>query len=393
MTRLPSYMDRRQVLKLFGAVAAVGATGSAAACTASPMGMQMEQPSGRTIMLGLVSPALGPYAGIGNDIQRGFKLFLEDNDQLLGLHRVDLRTAEEGATAESASAAVTDLINQGVMALAGVVNPAALAAIAPMVQEARIPLVSSHAAPSTLTAQIYIWRVSHVEGEAGIALAPYARDEGSGTYLLYDESSGRAEAEAFRRAFADLGGVVLGEYAGGSSFGARLNEARNLGADTIFAAYTGDRASELLQAYRDSGMSIKLIGPATLTETIDLNTLSPLPDNVYTASFYAPDIDNEANRRFVSSYHKVYGVQPSSFAMAGYDSASVLDKALRLIEGEPNAAALNQAFSLLGQIDSPRGIWTFNQNRTPQQRWSLRRLRRDGQVAGNLLDADLMVLS
>ncbi|HLT11813.1 MAG TPA: ABC transporter substrate-binding protein [Micromonosporaceae bacterium] len=392
MTRLPSYLDRRQVLKLFGAVAAVGATGSAAACTASPMGMQMEQPSGRTIMIGLVAPALGPYAGIGNDIQRGFKLFLEDNDQLLGLHRVDLRTAEEGATAESASAAVTDLINQGVMALAGVVNPAALSAVAPMVQDARIPLVSSHAAPSTLTTQIYIWRVSHVEGEAGIALAPYARDEGNTSYLLYDESSGRAEAEAFRRAFTDLGGAILGEYTG-NSFRARLNEARNLGAATIFAAHAGDRASDLLQAYRDSGLSVKLLGPAMLTETFDLNTLSPLPDNVYTASFYAPDIDNEANRRFVSSYHQVYGVQPSSFAMAGYDSASVLDKALRLIEGEPNAAALNQAFSLLGQIDSPRGTWTFNQNRTPQQRWSLRRLRRDGQVAGNLLDADLQVLS
>jgi len=356
------------------------------------MGMQMEQPSGRTIMIGLVAPALGPYAGIGNDIQRGFKLFLEDNDQLLGLHRVDLRTAEEGATAESASAAVTDLINQGVMALAGVVNPAALSAVAPMVQDARIPLVSSHAAPSTLTTQIYIWRVSHVEGEAGIALAPYARDEGNTSYLLYDESSGRAEAEAFRRAFTDLGGAILGEYTG-NSFRARLNEARNLGAATIFAAHAGDRASDLLQAYRDSGLSVKLLGPAMLTETFDLNTLSPLPDNVYTASFYAPDIDNEANRRFVSSYHQVYGVQPSSFAMAGYDSASVLDKALRLIEGEPNAAALNQAFSLLGQIDSPRGTWTFNQNRTPQQRWSLRRLRRDGQVAGNLLDADLQVLS
>src|SRR5690606_38951712 len=161
----------------------------------------------------------------------------------------------------------------------------------------------------------------------------------------------------------------------------------------IFAARSGEDAAKLLQAYRTSGASIKLLGPPSLTETIDPSGLSQLPDNVYTASFYAPDIDNDANRRFVSSYHKVYGVQPSSFAMAGYDSASVLNKALRLIDGAPNAAALNQAFSLVGQIDSPRGIWTFNQNRTPQQRWSLRRLRLDGQVPGNLLEADLQVLS
>ena len=44
-------------------------------------------------------------------------------------------------------------------------------------------------------------------------------------------------------------------------------------------------------------------------------------------------------------------------------------------------------------MESPRGIWAFNINRTPQQKWFLRRLRLDGQVAANMLDADLAVLS
>ena len=68
--------------------------------------------------------------------------------------------------------------------------------------------------------------------------------------------------------------------------------------------------------------------------------------------------------------------------MAAYDSASVLDKALRLMGDDLTPVDLNQAFSLLGQIESPRGIWAFNINRTPQQKWFLRRLRLDGQVAG-----------
>jgi branched-chain amino acid transport system substrate-binding protein len=108
--------------------------------------------------------------------------------------------------------------------------------------------------------------------------------------------------------------------------------------------------------------------------------------------YYAADLDNEANRRFVSGFHKAHGVQPSGYAMSAYDSASVLDKALHLVEGSPNAAALNQAFSLLGQIDSPRGTWTFNINRSPQQKWYLRKLHLDGMVPANLLDTDLTVL-
>ena len=388
-----SQLDRRQVLRLFGAVAAVGAAGATSACGEEPLGTQMERPSGRTITVGLISPALGPFAFIGNDIQRGFKLYLEDRGFLLGRHRVDLRSAEEGATPEAASAAVADLLNQRVIALAGVANPASLAAIAPRVQEARVPLVSSHAAPPTLTSQLYLWRVSSVEGEAGTALAPYQRAEGDAAYVLVEDSAnGRAEGAAFRRAFTDLGGEIVGDAVGGP-YSSRLQQARSSGARSIFAACSGQDAVDLIEAYRNSGLSIKLMGPPSLTETVDLAKLSGLPDNVFTASPYAADLDNEPNRRFVSSYHKAHGIQPSGFAMCGYDSASVLDKALRLVVGEPTPSTLNQAFSLLGQIESPRGTWTFNQNRTPQQKWYLRRLGLDGAVAANILDTDLSVLS
>src|SRR5688572_27017582 len=100
------HLDRRQVLKLFGTLAAAGATGAVAGCTSQPEGSAMEQPSGQTITVGLMAPALGPYAKIGDDISKGFKLYLETHAGLLGRHKVDLKIAEEGATAEAASAAV-----------------------------------------------------------------------------------------------------------------------------------------------------------------------------------------------------------------------------------------------------------------------------------------------
>ena len=71
----------------------------------------------------------------------------------------------------------------------------------------------------------------------------------------------------------------------------------------------------------------------------------------------------------------------------------MLAKAAGLVrDAEPAGATINTAFSRLGQIDSPRGTWTFNINRSPQQKWYLRRLHYDGMVPSNLLDADLTVL-
>jgi branched-chain amino acid transport system substrate-binding protein len=379
---------------MFGAVAAVGATGGLAACAADPVLTQGQVPvSGLTVTIGLVAPAVGPFAKIGDDIQKGFKLYLANNQGLLGPHKVDLKVVEEGATVESAVNAVKGLISQGVLAIAGVANPAALPAVAAAVQEAKVPMVSVNAAPNTLTNALFVWRVSYVEGEAGRALSQYAKAEGTRGYLLYEDStSGRAEAEAFRAGFVDLGGSIVGEAAGPGNFATRLAAAKAANANSVFACYSGADAIALLAAYKDAGLQAKLLGTGSLTETIDLTKIGALPSHVYTSLYYAADLDNEPNRRFVSSYHKTHGVSPSGYAMSAYDGASVIDKALVLMDGQPTGSSLNQAFSLLGQIDSPRGTWTFNINRSPQQKWYLRKLHLDGMVPANLLDTDLTVL-
>lgn len=384
---------------MVGGLAAAGFAGTAtAACTSEPEGTAMEQPSGRTIIVGLIAPAVGAYGAIGDEITKGFKLFLKNTESRAGTHNVDLQVAEEGATAETAAAAARRLIEKGAIAVAGVANPAALSVVANATDEARIPLISATASPAAFTkSQAYTWRAAYVQGEAGRAIAPYAYREGARVYIMHEESAaGLEDANRFAEVFQELGGTVVATTSGKGSFGSRLQAARSQGANSVFAAYTGNDAAALLVAYRGTTLArdgIKLLGPSGLTETIDLAKLGALPEMVYTAGCYAPDLDNESNQRFVSSYHKEYGVQPTSFAMAGYDTISVLDKMLRLVEGDLTAVNVNRAASLLGRIDSPRGPWSFNVSRTPQQKWYLRKLRLDGQVPANLLDNDLAVLS
>jgi branched-chain amino acid transport system substrate-binding protein len=386
-------------------VAAAGATGRLAAACGSELPEDAFQPSGLTVRVGLVVPSSGPLARIGADIERGFKLYLAANSNLLGPHNVDLRVVDEGETPETALDAVRNLLDQRVVAIAGIANPDALPGIALEVQNQRVPLVSANTAPGTLTNALYVWRVGAVLGDAGRALAGYAYTQGTRAYHLWDGTiSGNEEAEKFRTAFTDLGGVVVNDpndddpvaqyrTAGVENLSDRLAEAESLEVDTIFAAFSGPDAMVVLEAYRNSGLSVPLLGTASLTETVDLAALGPeLPQPVYTSMFYAPDLDNDANRRFVTEYHRAHGTQPSGYAMAAYDGAAVLGRALGLVVGEPTGVQVNTEFSSLGQIESPRGTWTFNINRSPQQKWYLRRLGYDGMVPSNLLDADLTVL-
>jgi branched-chain amino acid transport system substrate-binding protein len=392
-----SHLDRRQVLKIFGVLATAGVTGAAAGC-GSGDGSGLEQPSGRRIKVGLIAPAIGPYASVGKDITQGFRLYLDTHRNLLGRHAVDLFIEDEGGTAASARAAVDALLKQGVVTIAGVANPMALTAIRDEIEKAKIPLVSANASPSSLASVYYIWRVSYVDGEAGRALAPYAAAKYQRAYLLYEDTpTARDEAGEFRKGFTDLGGTIQADVRGTGTFDQRLNAARFSGADVIFAAYAGEQAWQLLTAYRDARLSIPMIGPGSLTETSRLATLvekgGRVPNHVLTAMNYAPDLDNDANRRFASTYFNAYGTQPTAYAMQAYDSAAVLDSALRLVAGQPAPAALNRAFSDLGQFESPRGNWAFNVNGTPQQKWYLRELRLDGQLPANLVSTDLDTLA
>ena len=107
---------------------------------------------------------------------------------------------------------------------------------------------------------------------------------------------------------------------------------------------------------------------------------------------YSPDLDNQANRRFASAFQKAHSAVPTAYAMASYDAAFVLDKAIELAGADASPQAINLAIGKIGSIDSPRGTWQFNQNRTPLQKWYLRQVRLDGGVLSNVVLSELTTL-
>ncbi|MBN1170566.1 MAG: ABC transporter substrate-binding protein, partial [Micromonosporaceae bacterium] len=134
------------------------------------------------------------------------------------------------------------------------------------------------------------------------------------------------------------------------------------------------------------------IGSGMLTEGAQLTQLGDAALGIYTAMNYSTQLNTATNRRFVSDYQKTYNSSPSTMAVAAYDAAAVLDKALTLAKTVDDALEINRRIGHLGQIESPRGTWEFTQNRTPFQKWFLRQVKADGPVLANVLAAELVTL-
>ncbi|MGK5737770.1 ABC transporter substrate-binding protein [Micromonospora sp. URMC 103] len=395
-----SQMNRRRALQL---LAALGTTGLVAAC-----GNDTDEGSGggarSPIKIGLITPQAGGLKAIGEEITNGFQLFLDLNQQQLGGHPVTLVTADEGESAKTGKAAVDELLRQGVLALTGVVNSAVMLGIRDTVEQARVPLIGSNASPSTLQSVVYIWRTSYVLDEAGRALGGYLRDKlpaNSRVAMIMPENVGAPDVvRGFRQEFGAsdrrIGDPVVWTTAatnpGKTAFVSDIQKALSRRPSAVFCFFAGDAGVEFIKQLRNEGYRGPVYAPGFLTEGTALDSMKNDALNIQTALNYSADLNNTANRVFASAYRKKHNTSPTTYAMASYDAAQVLHQAIDLAGENPNPQQVNLALGKLGQIDSPRGIWQFNQPRTPQQKWYLRQVQRDGQVTSNVVVTELATL-
>ena len=104
------------------------------------------------IKIGFIAPKTGNFAQFGLDMLDGFKLYLSEIDYTIAGRKVELIEEDEGATPANAVTKARKLIlHDRVHLMAGLLMAAAAYAVAPVAQEAEVPLVVTVAASDDLT--------------------------------------------------------------------------------------------------------------------------------------------------------------------------------------------------------------------------------------------------
>ncbi|MGH2557837.1 MAG: ABC transporter substrate-binding protein [Thermomicrobiales bacterium] len=358
-----------------------------AGCSGASLGSDDADNASDSIKIGLLIPRSGAHQSLGEDAENGFQLYLDLNDGELGGRTVDVVIADEGDTAEAGKAAGERLLEQEqVDVIAGVMTSLAMHAIKDAVQQAEIPLIGTNSSPSTIDDYTYIWRTSFLNDDAGVALGEFVASEhqGESVYLIAaDYAAGREYTEGFKRTFLPAGGTVAGEaytpFPTTTNFQPYLTNILQSGAKAVYCFYAAGAAVDFVKQFEQFGLreaGIKLYAPGYLTEGAELLAAQGnAAEGIWTSQNYSPDLDNAANRTFVAEYQERHGAQPTTYAMAAYDAAMVLDLAIAAAGDDIASRAINEAMASIGQVDSPRGPWEFNERRTPAQMWYLRQVQ------------------
>lgn len=391
----PTGTSRRRALT--GALLAIGLIVAGSACNSG------DDSGGTpgTIKIGLLASLSGTYEAVGTEIRDGFELYLRMHDGKLGGHKVDLVVADEGNGAQTAVPAATKLIKQDrVHALTGIVGGGSVAAVAPVLAEAKIPFVGSNGRPE-LKDVSRIWTTSYLSDEPGAAIAEYVRDNVKGEVYAIGPNyqGGWDELRGFTDTFKEIGGKLANPdgktlwtpFPQTTNFLPYFARIKASGAEAVYTFYAGTAAVEFVKQYAQSEIKdLPLYAAGFLTEGGVLNAQGDAARNIYSVLNYSPDLDNAENRSFVAAWKENHDGSPTTYAMASYDAAAVLDKAIGAAGDNATPEEINKAIGGLGQIDSPRGTWQFSkETHSPVQKWYLRQVRQDGRALSNTVVGDL----
>lgn len=353
------------------------------------------------IKIGLLVPQSGVYKSLGDDMKAGFELYLEQHDGKLGGRDIEVVLADEGETADSGKAAADKLVKQDkVTAVTGVVSSAVLNGTKDLFETKGIPLVGSNASPTNINDATFIWRTSYVNDEPGKALGAYVAKEVDGpVYLLAaDYQAGKDEVEGFKETFLEAGGEIADEvytpFPGTKNFQPFLANLQKSKAKAVFTFYAGGAAVDFVKQYSQFGLQgeVDHYSAGFLTEGGVLEAQGKAAEGTFTAMNYSADLDNATNESFAKAYQAKTDSAPTTYAMASFDAAQVLDKAIKAAGDDVTSKTINDAIANVGEIDSPRGAWSFNDNGTPVQTWYLREVKADGGSFINAVIAELGTL-
>lgn len=326
------------------------------------------------IKIGFLATLSGGAAALGQDMVDGFKLALEQHEGQLGGQKIDLITEDDQMKPDLGVQAVQKLVEKDkVDLIAGVTFSNVMMAVAKPIADAKLTFIGSNAGPAPLAGKdckegffFTAWQNDNLAEVMG----QFAQDKGyKNVYLMAPNyQSGRDQIAGFKRLFK---GEVAGEVytqLNQPDYSAELAQLQVTAPEAIFAFFPGGMGVNFIKQFKQAGLLGKV--PLLTASTVDGTQLPALKDaalGVYAGSFWGPDFDNETSKSFVKAFEEKYGRIPSQYAAQAYDSALLIDSALKKTAGKiEDKAAFHQAL-MAADYPSLRGSYSFSNNGFPKQ--------------------------
>jgi branched-chain amino acid transport system substrate-binding protein len=396
-------LTRRQFL-VASSAAALAACGPAA--TPGTSGSPGASP-GKELKIGQLLPFTGVYAELGNSMRRATELYLKQNDQKLANRPVKLIYGDDANVTATGVQVTQKFIDQDqVDVMMGVVPTPLAYGIRNAVHAAKLIFMDTNAGGNALTRDTtnctpsckspYIFRASFSSYQISYPIGDYLSAKGTKEFFLAyaNYGFGTESAADFTTGLKKNGGTTTGNVApalGNSDFAPFVTQIRNQPTKNVYSFFSGADAIGFIKSWNSLGLpaaGYKMYGAGFLTEQDVLREVKDLANGAITSLFWAVELDNPENKKFVADFQKQYPLLPDVFAVQQYDGMRALDEALKKVGGDTSDK--DKLVKALEDVSfkSPRGDFAFDKStHNPIQDIYIREVKtQSGQTVNTITD-------
>jgi len=353
------------------------------------------------VKIGFVSTLSGPNASIGADIRDAFNLAIKLNGGKLGGLPVEVLVNDDQLKPENAKQIVERYLRlDKVDFITGTVFSNIVLAIAPDVVAAKTFFIAPNAGPAQYSGGQCnpFFFVSSWPSEAySEAAGHYVTSKGikNVLFLAPNYQGGKDAANGFKRYYK--GRLVDEMYTklGQLDYAAELSQIRAAKPEALYVFLPGGMGVNFIKQFVAAGLSkdIQLIVPLWGSDQDIIRAVGEPMLGLFSVGHWSIDMDNAANKRFVAAFEKEYKRLPTGYAASGYDTALLMDSAVRKVKGKIEDKEALRAALRAADFKSVRGDFKFNANQFPVQNYYLQLVGKgnDGRLAhktiGTLLTA------
>jgi len=326
------------------------------------------------LKIGILTTLSGPPAALGTQQRNGFQLAVKTLGGKLGGREVDLMVQDDELKPDVAVGKAKAFVERDkVDFVVGPVFSNILAAIMKPVTDGGAILLSPNAGTSSFAGKecnANLFVTSYQNDQNHEVLGKYAQDKAikKAFIMAPNYQAGKDALAGFKRYFK--GEVVDEVYVplNQLDYSAELSKIAAASPEAIFVFLPGGMGVNFVKQFRQAGLAEKITFLSAFT--VDESTLPAQQDaalGMFGGTNWAPNLDNPQNKAFVAAYEKEYNAVPGGYAAQAYDTALLIDSALKATGGKTDNKDTLRAALMKADFTSLRGKFKFNTNHYPIQ--------------------------
>jgi branched-chain amino acid transport system substrate-binding protein len=338
------------------------------------------------VKVGFVSTLSGPSSALGIDIRDGFLLAVKLNNGKLGGLPAEVLVSDDQFKPDVAKQLFEKNVKRDhVDFMTGVVFSNIMLAALPEAFDAKTFYLSANAAPSPMAGKDcnpLFFAVSWPNDAYHEAAGEFANQRNmKSVYLLAPNyQAGKDSLSGFKRTYK---GAVVGEtYSklGQLDYAAELAEIRAARPQVLYVFLPGGMGINFIKQFVGAGLGkdMTLLLPGFSADEDVIRPVGAAMSGIFNTAHWSPDFTNAANQKFMAEFQKEYHRVPTLYASQGYDTARLIDAAVRDVKGRlEDREAVRKALKA-AHFESVRGAFRFNRNQYPIQNYYVRTVGSDG---------------